>query len=112
MILQDGLFIEDAGAMDVIHTRKSLRLPDGKNVTVFVELTSNDTGMSVKLPRPENSPGSFICIFLLINGEESSVLIDERYLRSISDITLDEPGDYVLFWSSGLMWNILNYNYS
>ncbi len=112
MKLRDGLYIEDAGAVDVFHTSKSLRLPNEKNITVFVELTSDAAGINIKLPRPENSPGNFICVFLLINSEELNVLIDSGYLRSDADITLDEPGDYVLLWSDGLQWDVLNYNWS
>jgi len=112
MRLVDGLYLEDAGAVEVIHTSKGLRLPDGKNLTIFVELTSRHGDIVIKVPRPETSPGNFICVFLNINSEDSEVVIDSNYLRSDIDITLDEPWDYVLFWSDGLQWSILNYNYS
>jgi len=110
MRLEDGLFIEDAGAVEVIHTSKGLRLPDGKNLTVFVELLPRHSDAVFKLPKAENSVENFVCLFLNVSSEDWNVTLDTSVPGSY--ITLDEPWDYVLMWSDGLQWNVLNYNYS
>ncbi len=113
MKLEDGLYIEEAGAVEVIHTNKSIRLPEGKNLTVFVELTTRHSGFDFKLPKPENSAWQFIMVMLKVNTEDTDVTINPVYLHKYTTIfTLDEPWDYMLFWSDGIFWHILNYNWS
>lgn len=112
MKFEDGLYIETSGGLHVIHTSESLKIPEEVNVTVFVELTDRHSAMHVVLPRPERSPQCFVSIMVSLNTSGLAVTIDEKYLRSSTDITLDEANDYVLLWSDGLRWNVLNYTWS
>ncbi len=113
MKLTNGLFIEEAGAVEVIHTNKAIRLPEGKNLTVFIELTDRDSAFTFNLPKPENSAWSFLMVMLKVNTEDTDVTVDSKYVFDVTtDFTLDEPLDYILFWSDGQYWHVLNYNYS
>ncbi len=113
MKLINGLYIEEAGAVKVIYTNKSILLPEGENLTVFLELTPRDSAMTLNLPKPENSAFHYLMIMLKANTEDTDVTIKGDYVYDTSaDFTLDEPLDYMLFFSDGQYWFVLNYNYS
>lgn len=112
MKLINDLYIEEAGAVKVIHTNKSILLPEG-NLTVFIELTPRDSVMTLNLPKPENNAFHYLMVMLKANTEDTDVTINSDYVYDTSaDFTLDEPLDYILFWSDGQYWHVLNFNYS
>ena len=52
-------------------------------------------------------------VMLKANTEDTDVTIDCKYVYDNPvDFTLDEPLDFMLFWSDGQYWHVLNYNYS
>lgn len=109
MRYENGLFVETADAVKVLRINESTRVPEGSNVTIFVELIDSNTDMKVILPKPERSPIKFVSVIVNLNSEDDDVTIDEKYLRQSTDITLNAPGEYVLLFCDGFRWNVVNY---
>jgi hypothetical protein len=105
MELEGDVFIPSiSDGLKIIHAESSLRVPIG-NVTVRVRGASGAPFLRVGLPKARKAAGSFVSVYIEHFASATfETAIEDAGDTNLTDIVLDNEGEYSCLFCDGLRW--------